>query len=67
MRKAFEDLVARHPDPWNKNVFATFACRARDKETSGRLLAELGASASLGAWSPGITTESCRRFALHSA
>lgn len=64
MKRAFEDMIARHPDPWNKNLFATWACRARDKDTTARLLTELGAQAKLGAASPGITTESCRRFAL---
>jgi hypothetical protein len=67
MRKGFEDMVARYPDDWNKNVFATFACRARDKETTARLLGELGERASLGAWAPGVTTEGCRRFALTRA
>ena len=67
MRKGFEDMIARYPDPFNKNVFATFACRARDKETTARLLAELGPSAQLGAWSEGYTTESCRAFALAGA
>ena len=59
----FEDLNARYPDDWNKNLFATFACRARDKETTGKLLIELGPKAQLGAYSNGITTEGCRRFA----
>ena len=67
MKKAFEDLVARYPDPNNRNLFATFACRARDKETTAKLLAELGAQAKLGAYSEGYTTESCRRFALAPA
>lgn len=67
MKKGFEDMIARYPDEWNKNLFATFACRARDKETTGRLITELGTAASLGAWSPGFTTESCRRFAFSPA
>lgn len=64
MKKGFEDMVARYPDTWNRNLFATFACRVRDKETTARLLTELGAEAKLGMYSPGVTTESCRRFAL---
>lgn len=64
MKRAFDDMVARHPDNWNRNVYATFACRARDKETTARLLAELGDKAQLGAWSSGISTESCRRFVV---
>ncbi|MCW5593967.1 MAG: hypothetical protein KIS74_17840 [Burkholderiales bacterium] len=67
MKKGFEDMVARYPDAWNRNLFATFACRARDKETTARLLTELGAAARLGQGSPGYTTESCRRFAFEPA
>jgi hypothetical protein len=67
MKKGFEDLVARYPADTNKNLFATYACRARDKETTGRLLTELGAKAKLGSAAQGISTESCRRFALTPA
>lgn len=67
MRKAFEDILQRYPTDGNRNLFATFACRARDKETTAKLLGELGARAQLGAYSSGITTESCRRFALTAA
>lgn len=63
MKKGFEDMLARHPDVWNRNLYATWACRARDKETTARLLVELGKDANLGAASEGIGTESCRRFA----
>ncbi len=66
LKQGFEDLVARHPDVWNKNLYATFACRVRDKETTARLLTELGDKAWVGAYSDGITAESCRRFALLS-
>jgi len=64
MKQAFEDLVKRYPDPWNRNLYATFACRARDRETTARLLGELGKEAQLGALSPGVTTEGCTRFAF---
>lgn len=66
MKKGFEDLVERYPDLRNRNAFATFACRARDRETTAKLLRELGDKAALGAASPGITTEGCRRFAFTS-
>ncbi len=67
MKKAFQDMLARYPDDFNRNRFATFACRARDRETTAALLQELGPRASLGYASPGYTTESCRRFAFSKA
>jgi hypothetical protein len=67
MKKAFEDLVARHPDPYNRNAFASVACLARDRETTARLLTLLGKAAELGRWFDGVTTESCQRFALTGA
>jgi hypothetical protein len=62
MKLAFEDMLDRHPDVWNRNVFATFACRARDVETTKRMLGELGKDAHLGFASTGITNESCYRM-----
>jgi hypothetical protein len=67
MKQGFDDLVARYPDDWNKNLYATFACRARDKEATVRMLRELGDKAQLGAWSEGVTTEGCKRFAFDKA
>lgn len=62
MKQSFEDMTGRFPDAWNKNLFATFACRARDRETTKKLLNELGPKAQLGIWSSGVSTESCRRL-----
>jgi len=67
MKKGFEDMLARHPDPFNKNLFAHFACSVHDRETTARLLTELGKNSRLGNWSDGVTTESCQRFALTGA
>ena len=67
LRKAFEDMVARYPSDANRNLYATFACRVRDRETTAKLLGELRERAQLGAYSSGISTESCRRFALDAA
>jgi hypothetical protein len=67
MKKAFEDLVARYPDPYNRNAFASVACYARDRETTASLLTVLGKDAQLGQWFEGVSTESCRRFALTGA
>ncbi len=62
MKKSFEDMTTRFPDVWNKNLYATFACRARDRDTTRKLLEELGPKAQLGIWSSGISNEACRLF-----
>ncbi len=62
LKEAFEDLVARYPANRNRNLYATFACRARDVDTTRRLLGELGPAASLGAYSPGISNASCYKM-----
>ena len=62
LQAAFEDMESRHPDVWNRNVYATFACRARDEETTRRLLGELGKDAHLGAYSSSISNETCYRM-----
>jgi hypothetical protein len=67
LKKSFEDMVARFPNDWNKNLFATFACRARDRETTARLMSELGAKAKLGAYSSGYNNETCARIAQMKA
>lgn len=67
LKAAFEDMLVRHPSAWNRNLFATFACRAEDEETTRRLLAELGKDANLGMYSSGISTQSCYRMIQPSA
>jgi hypothetical protein len=67
LKKGFEDMIARYPEHWNKNLFATLACQSRDKETTGRLIAELRDLAYLAPWFPGVSTETCKRFALTPA
>jgi len=64
MRESFDDMTRRYPDVWNKILFATFACLARDRETTARLLTEMPAEVHLGAYTQGISTDACRRFAL---
>ncbi|HLX24217.1 MAG TPA: hypothetical protein VKR38_12790 [Usitatibacter sp.] len=67
MKVAFDDMLQRHPDDHNRNVYATFACRERDVETTSRLLRELGSEARLGMWSQGISNESCRAMVRGAA
>jgi hypothetical protein len=62
LQAAFEDMLVRYPDVWNRNLYATFACRARDEETTRRLLGELGKDAHLGAYTSSISNKSCYRM-----
>jgi hypothetical protein len=57
MRHAFEDEAAY--GTVDLNEYATFACVARDRETTARLLAQLGPRAALGLGREGLTTEGC--------
>jgi hypothetical protein len=61
MRKAFEDLMTRYPaSKWNLNNFASFACRAHDQATFGRLIAEIGPSLEPRAWRDNYSYDSCK-------
>jgi hypothetical protein len=66
MKRGFEDMVQRHPDPYNRNLFAAYACLARDRETAARLMSD-PAIKYLDGFVEGITTEGCRKFALDPA
>ena len=67
MRDSFEDMIRRYPDTWNKSLYATFACLARDRETTAKVLTMLPADAQLGAYTDGLSTDACRRFALEKS
>lgn len=64
MRDSFEDMTKRYPDTWNKILYATFACLARDRDATAKALTMLPVDAQLGAYTRGISTDACRRFAL---
>jgi hypothetical protein len=49
MKAGFERIVADHPDPWNTNNFAKFACMAGDKTLLRQMLPKLG-SPIFAAW-----------------
>ena len=50
-KSGFERIVADHPDPWNVNNFAKFACIAGDPKTLAGLLTKIGNQPVLAAWS----------------
>jgi hypothetical protein len=42
MKKGFEEILARFPQSrWHRNLFAAYACAARDHATAQRMLQEL--------------------------
>ena len=61
MKAGFEDLVARYPSAWNINNYASFACRANDKQAFLRLLPKLTpTSLRLDAWPTGFSFDNCK-------
>lgn len=50
MKKGFERIVADHPDAWNLNHFANFACMAKDPVTTGEVMKRIEGII-LDAWS----------------
>ncbi|MCZ8293379.1 MAG: hypothetical protein O9312_07675 [Hylemonella sp.] len=61
LQAGFEDWLARDPTPYAKNMYASFACRARDKSAFGKALgritpAELAPEVWLGEYSHEVCT-----------
>ena len=50
MKQGFEDIMARHPDPWNLNNYARFACLAHDKQKMAELMPRVYAAMVEDAW-----------------
>jgi hypothetical protein len=50
MKRSFETLVKKYPDPWNLNNFAKFACVAGDVATTGALVERIEGGVALEAW-----------------
>ena len=62
LRASFEDMVKRYPDAYNRQLYLTYACLARDKETTGRLMTQNPGDVAFQRY--GLTTEGCRRMAF---
>jgi GrpB-like predicted nucleotidyltransferase (UPF0157 family) len=65
MKEGFEDIVARWPDDWNLNNFASFACMAQDKRTTRELLKRIGTRVVPEAWSPPDMRLYCAEWSAH--
>lgn len=62
VKKGFEDLLQRHPqDLRGRNKFASFACRANDRETYLKLRQELGEHIVPELWPDVASAEDCDR------
>jgi hypothetical protein len=61
MKQGFEQLLAAYPDSkWNLGNFASFACRAGDKETYLRLRKKINLTAiDFRAWKTGYSPDTC--------
>jgi hypothetical protein len=64
MRDSFEDILKRYPDDRNRLAFATFACVARDRESTARMFLALPPDIPMSNVIHGITKEGCRRLAF---
>lgn len=50
IRAGFDDIVKRHPDNWNLNFYARFACDARDLPTARKVLLRIKGNVATAAW-----------------
>jgi hypothetical protein len=68
MKAGFDDLIIRYPTSWNINNYASFACRANDKEAFLRLLPKLSPKEiRQEAWPTGYSFETCKEaFTIRS-
>jgi len=64
MRDSFEDLTKRYPGITNFLSYAAFACLARDRETTARLLSGISPDYDLAGFAGNVTSFGCRRFAF---
>lgn len=64
LKASFEDAIARFPDPKYKNLYASYACLAKDKAAFGEAMGKM-ASAEFqpGWWLNGHSADSCVRWA----
>lgn len=50
MSKGIDDVLSKYPDQWNINNFAYFACKARDKKKTKKLLGLIEGEPIKSAW-----------------
>jgi hypothetical protein len=64
LKDSFEDLIALYPSHYYKNLYASFACFARDKPSFSQAMRKITAQElDAGSWLPGHSYEACMRWA----
>lgn len=63
MREGFEDVVARYPDQWNLQNYASFACDAGDDATLAKLFKRIREPVLDEAWRSRTRYDACARRA----
>jgi hypothetical protein len=64
MKKSFDELVARYPDPEFLNLYASYACAQRDKDAFGQVMRRLPSKMILHqVWIRGHSYDACLRWA----
>lgn len=61
MRAGFEDVIARYPDQWNLQNYASFACDAGDDETLAKLFERIAEPSIDEAWRSRARYVACGR------
>lgn len=67
LRASFREMIKHYPSVYNYNQFASFACRAGDKETYLTLIAELGDRVIPGMWPTNFSVELCNHHFMQSS
>ena len=67
MKVGMEDVLAQHPDAWNTNNFALFACMRGDRKTALSLLRRVGTQPYLAAWDNLESFTACSDWASETA
>lgn len=62
MKAGFARMAKDHPDPWNLNNFAFFACLAGDVDTLAEILDQIGDATIVVAWRSPRRLAACRRM-----
>ncbi|MFP5391839.1 MAG: hypothetical protein ACLGI6_09870, partial [Gammaproteobacteria bacterium] len=66
MRDGFDDMIAHYPDPWNIASYASFACNAKDKATTLKIMSRPDYVSVPEAWQGKLPQFYCEAWARNS-